>query len=240
MFSAEWSAGDALNYVGAMIGAISTFVLSWVAYKQNEKLQGLEDNNYIASNSCMVLIDKILVTPKASIPVNYELHEEQILKEKDNKDKLPLGYNIEVNLKKVEPSIQAIPSLIYISSCLLFVGDNEVNGVEHDIWAENIRNGFTRTAICESGIAFNCTLMISRDKKEKFEKCVQLKNNTLMIEFEFEIITDKYVMTKGKCRADCVGQNDNGIITWKSTRPIVFFYGHELKDRNKIQVLEGE
>lgn len=46
LLSAEWSAGDALNYVASMFGAISTFVLSIVAYKQNEKLQKLEDNNY--------------------------------------------------------------------------------------------------------------------------------------------------------------------------------------------------
>jgi hypothetical protein len=47
-----------------MVGAISTFILSLVAYKQNEKLQRIEDNNYIASNSCMVLIDKIHIKPK--------------------------------------------------------------------------------------------------------------------------------------------------------------------------------
>ena len=64
LFSADWSAGDALNYVGSMVGAISTFILSLVAYKQNEKLQRIEDNNYIASNSCMVLIDKIHIKPK--------------------------------------------------------------------------------------------------------------------------------------------------------------------------------
>lgn len=29
---AEWTAGDALNYVAAMTGAISTFVLSLIAY----------------------------------------------------------------------------------------------------------------------------------------------------------------------------------------------------------------
>lgn len=30
IFSAEWSVGDALNYVGAMAGSISTFVLRGV------------------------------------------------------------------------------------------------------------------------------------------------------------------------------------------------------------------
>lgn len=56
IFSAEWSAGDALNYVASIVGAISTFILSLIAYRQNEKLQKMEDNNYIAANSCMILI----------------------------------------------------------------------------------------------------------------------------------------------------------------------------------------
>lgn len=79
IFSAEWSAGDALNYVGAMVGSISTFVLSLVAYWQNEKLKEMENNNYIAANSCMVLIDEVQIKPKVSMPVDYELHTEQIL-----------------------------------------------------------------------------------------------------------------------------------------------------------------
>ena len=58
---AEWTAGDALNYVAAMAGAISTFVLSLIAYKKNEKLQQMEDNNYIAANSCMILINQVYV-----------------------------------------------------------------------------------------------------------------------------------------------------------------------------------
>ena len=58
---AEWTAGDALNYVAAMTGAISTFVLSLIAYKKNEKLQQMEDNNYIAANSCMILINQVYV-----------------------------------------------------------------------------------------------------------------------------------------------------------------------------------
>ena len=61
ILKAEWAAGDALNYVAAMTGAISTFVLSLIAYKQNEKLQQMEDHNYIAANSCMILINQVYV-----------------------------------------------------------------------------------------------------------------------------------------------------------------------------------
>lgn len=59
----------------------------------------------------------------------------------------------------------------------------------------------------------------------------------MTIEIEFNIVTDKYVMTKCKCRAYCDYQNNNGVVTWKSRKQMVFFYGHELKNRNEIQVL---
>lgn len=240
IFSAEWSAGDALNYVGSMVGAISTFILSLVAYKQNEKLQRIEDNNYIASNSCMVLIDKIHIKPKASIPINYEWHGEQILSEKDVNDKFPSGYSIKINLKKIDKSMQATPSLIYVSKCTLLVGDNKEGTLESALWTENIRVGYTRAAILETGIAFNCAMLVAKDKQEKFEKDIKAQRNSMTIEIEFNIVTDKYVMTKCKCRAFCDCQNNNGIVAWKSRKPMVFFYGHELKNRNEIQVLGEE
>lgn len=55
----------------------------------------MEDYNYIATNSCMVLIDEIQIKPKADIPINFGLHTEQILMESDNKDELLSGYTIE-------------------------------------------------------------------------------------------------------------------------------------------------
>lgn len=237
IFSAEWSAGDALNYIGTMIGAISTFVLGVVAYKQNEKLQHMEDNSYIAVNSCMVLIDNIQIIPKADIPVNYQLHTEQILKEIDNKDEYPSGYLVEVRLKKIDASVQATPSLIYVSKCSLFVGNDDKKSLESDIWSENIREGYTRTAVLESGIAFNCKLLVSHNKQEKFENDIKAVKNKLTIEIEFDIITDKYVMTKCKCRSYCDYENFGGKVKWKSKDPMVFFYGHELKKRNEIFVL---
>lgn len=236
-FSAEWSAGDALLYAGSMVGAVSTFMLSLVAYKQNEKLQKLEDNNYIAANSCMVLIEEIQIEPRAAIPVNYELHTEQILKEIENTDEYPIGYSMDVKLKKIDVSVPATPSLIYVSKCTLFVGNKEKNTLESNIWSENVRDGYTRVAILESGIAFNCKLLVSRDNQKKFEEDIKAENNRLTVEFEFNIITDKYVMTKCKCRAYCDYQNSSGVITWHSEKPMVFFYGHKMKSRDEIQVL---
>lgn len=147
IFSAEWSAGDALNYVGAMVGSISTFVLSLVAYWQNEKLKEMENNNYIAANSCMVLIDEAQIKPKVSMPVDYELHTEQILQEIDNEHVCPSGYSVEINLKKISESMQATPSLIYVSDCTLFVGDNQT-GIKIASYRKSDNTGYSFFLIC--------------------------------------------------------------------------------------------
>ena len=237
IFSAEWSAGDALNYVGAMAGSISTFVLSLVAFWQNEKLKEMENNSYIAANSCMVLIDEVQIKLNAFMPVNYELHSEQILQESGNKDEYPSGYRVEIKLKKISESVQATPSLIYVSDCMLFVGNHQANTLESTLCLRNVRIGYTRAAILESGIALSCTLLVSRNTQEKFENNIKVENNRLTIEIQFNIITDKNVMTKCKCRACCSSQNSSGSIVWKSEKPMVFFYGHELKGSDEISVL---
>ena len=64
IFSAEWGAGDALNYAASMFGAAGTIILGYVAYKQNDRLQEMEDNNYIANYSSMVLMNNIYIIGK--------------------------------------------------------------------------------------------------------------------------------------------------------------------------------
>lgn len=54
IFSAEWEAGDALNYVASIFGAVGTIILGYVAYKQNDRLQEMENNNYIANYSSKI------------------------------------------------------------------------------------------------------------------------------------------------------------------------------------------
>ena len=61
IFSAEWGAGDALNYTASIFGAVGTIVLGYVAYKQNDRLQEMENNNYIANYSSMILMDSCLL-----------------------------------------------------------------------------------------------------------------------------------------------------------------------------------
>ena len=90
LFAAEWNAGDALNYVASIFGALGTIVLGCVAYKQNDKLQELENNNYIANYSTLILVEEISIEQKIKNPINWEIHSEQIIKDSDLKTIIPL------------------------------------------------------------------------------------------------------------------------------------------------------
>lgn len=230
----NWSVGDALNYIATMIGAICTFVLSMVAYKQNEKLQDMENFSYIANNSCMVLIEELTVETMCKIFTDYDYS--QILIEEENEEKLPSGYKVKVKLKKASKDMFAIPSLIRVEKCTLLIA-NEDGALESALWLKNIRDGYTRAAIFEEGIVFNCDLLVENKKREKFIDAIQKSSSRLTVEIEFDIITDKYVSTKCKSRAYCDCSDNKEKIIWECKDPMVFFYGHELRRKEDIVVL---
>ena len=235
-FTAEWDAGDALAYVGAILGSVSTFILGYVAYKQNEKmqeqnekLQKLEENNYIANFSGMLLIDTIEIDSINNIPCNYDLHDEQILSEEDIEELNSPGFEFTITASKLG---DALPAMIHISSCTIFAGPKENIVALSSI---NIGDHYTRIAIGKTDIRFKMTVLIKSKNKELFDKA--LKNHgEIMSDFEFEIVTDKYVMTKCKCRADCDYKLYSDKISWRCGHPMVFFYGHEMLDKNSIKI----
>ena len=111
IFSAEWKAGDALNYAESIFGAVGTIVLGYVAYKQNDKLQKMEDNNYIANYSSMIILNTISINQvnKVMTRINPDECPEQIIIDSDWKDKTPyLGYKFIFNAKSIENGIPAL------------------------------------------------------------------------------------------------------------------------------------
>lgn len=159
LLSAEWNAGDALNYVAAIASFIGTVVLGYVAYSQNEmlmrqnnKLQDLEENSYIVNNNSMIIIEEIR-----------------------------------------------------ISEC----------------------DKFSRIAIHKDGIVkFGMEFVIDRQKKKKFEEAIKKSACNLVVEIMFQIIANKNVATRCKCRAYLHSEQTGNDITWKSENPMVFYYGN--------------
>lgn len=231
---AEWDAGDALNYVAAIAGAISTFVLGVVAYKQNDKLQYMEENNFIAANSSMLVIDEIKIKPKISIPCYYKIHSEQILIDKENHEKSPSGYSCSLKCSKIG---EAVPAMIHIIDGMLIGGDSNERSMDCCIFMENVfMDKYSRVAIGKDNVQFGFTLIVRKDEQEKFKQAIQKKNNELCLEFNFDIVTDKYVVTKCKCRSYFTYSSYNNDVTWTCKEPMVFFKGHDIIEKSTIKI----
>ena len=123
IFSAEWEAGDALNYAASMFGAVGTIVLGYVAYKQNDKLQKMEDNNYIANFSSTIILKSIYseLVNKKSTRIDPNEHCEQIIKEKDLQENKPyIDYKFTCKAKIIG---DVIPAFIHIKKCDISYSD---------------------------------------------------------------------------------------------------------------------
>lgn len=239
IFSAEWGAGDALNYVASIFGAVGTIILGYVAYKQNDRLQEMENNNYVANYSSMILMDNIYVKQKADIPVNWNIHSEQIIKDSDLKDNMSfVGYKITFSATSIG---NGIPALIHIKDCNIFCRDESKKSMSSHLFGKNYSNLYSRIAIHKDGkIKFGMTYVIDAKKRVEFEDAIKQSNYSVIVEIVFDMITDKGVVTQCKCISDCNGQNCANKITWEDKDPKVFFYGHDIANINELKIAGEE
>lgn len=223
IFSAEWEAGDALNYVASIFGAVGTIILGYVAYKQNDRLQEMENNNYIANYSSMVLMNNIYIKQDADIPVNWEIHSEQMIKDKAwNENISYVGYKFIFNGTSIGNSI---PVLIHIKDCNIFCSDKSNKNMSSHLFGENYSNAYSRIAIHQDGkIKFGMTYVIDAKKRVEFEDAIKQSAYNVIVEIVFDIVTDKGVVTQCKCISDCYGKNCANQITWEDKDPKVFFF----------------
>ena len=234
IFSAEWEAGDALNYVASIFGALGTIILGYVAYKQNDRLQEMEKNNYIANYSSMILMESIYIRSKAEIPLNWDIHSEQIIEDSDCNDNIPyVGYKFTFKAKSIGNSI---PVLIDIKKCNIIYKDKSKNGNEF-LFGNQYSDSYSRIAINQDEeIKFGMTYVINVKKRDAFEHALRQSTYNVSLEIVFDIITDQGVVTQCKCISDCYGQNNADQIIWQDTDPKVFFYGHAMVNLNALRI----
>ena len=239
IFSAEWEAGDALNYVASIFGAVGTIILGYVAYKQNDRLQEMENNNYIANYSSMVLMNNIYIKQDADIPVNWEIHSEQMIKDKAwNENISYVGYKFIFNGTSIGNSI---PVLIHIKDCNIFCSDKSNKNMSSHLFGENYSNAYSRIAIHQDGkIKFGMTYVIDAENRVEFEDAIKQSAYNVIVEIVFDIVTDKGVVTQCKCISDCYGKNCANQITWEDKDPKVFFFGHNMTNINELKIAGEE
>lgn len=231
LFSAEWNAGDALNYVASIFGALGTIVLGCVAYKQNDKLQELENNNYIANYSTLILVEEISIEQKIKNPINWEIHSEQIIKDSDLKTIIPgkyVGYILHFKAKYIGNST---PALLHIKDFMFFYGEGGY------LLGKNCRDHYSKIAIYKDNtIGFDITYIADLGKGKEIANIFKQEVHKTFLEVQFNILTDKNVITKCKCRFRGCREDRKDKMIWKDTDPMVFFNGHSLAKKNSIKI----
>lgn len=234
-WAAEWGAGDALNYVASILSAAGTIILGYIAYKQNDRLQNLENNNYIANYSSMILMNEIRIKQEVTVPVNWPIHSEQIVVDDALEEASShVGYKFEFTASSMG---NHTPALVHIQECSIFCSDENGKATKGHLFGKNYSDVYSRVAIHKDGkIKFEMTYVINTDRRSDFEEAIKQNSYSVMVEVAFNIITDKNVITKCKCRAKCYGDNCTNQITWKDEDSMVFFYGHSIANANRIKV----
>lgn len=237
IFSAEWEAGDALNYAASMFGAVGTIVLGYVAYKQNDKLQKMEDNNYIANFSSTIILKSIYseLVNKKSTRIDPNEHCEQIIKEKDLQENKPyIDYKFTCRAKIIG---DVIPAFIHIKKCDISYSDETKTNMDDSIYGVNLLDNYSRLAIYNQDCAmFEITYLINCDKRDKFEKLFEHDKCTVIVEIEFDVVSIKNVLTKFKCRAYCKAKRECNEIKWSDDKPQLFFYGHDIVKLKDLKI----
>lgn len=241
IFSAEWEAGDALNYVASIFGAVGTIILGYVAYKQNDRLQEMENNNYIANYSSMIVLNTIYINQvnKVMTRINPDEHPEQIIIDCDWEDKTKYaGYSFAFNASSVGNNI---PALIHIKDCNIFCSDESNKNMSSHLFGKNYSNVYSRIAIHQNeNIKFGMTYVIDEKKRVEFENAIKQSAYSVVVEIVFDIVTDKSVITQCKCISHCDGKNCANQITWEDKDPKVFFYGHNIVSINELKIAGEE
>lgn len=232
-----WTGADVLSFYGALIGAVGTIVLGIVAWKQNVRLLKIEENAFIAENTCSAIVSSVAVKKVNQNACNLNLHVEQIVSTRTAL--LTSCYSsIEFELKL--KMLNNIPVLVHISDLLVFSFiNNEEDSKFNILRAKESKDDYSRIAVGENYCGFNCTILLSKDEKDKLLESILDKKSEMLMEIYFSIITDKMVASNYKCRVKlkyAERQNNSNVnfIVDDENQPICFWYGNEAVEKENI------
>ena len=206
VLAAEWSAGDALGYVGGTLAFIGAMFLGWNTWKQNRDLQNRQDDSFIAENSCMALIDKVEFKGFSQKCVNFDCHSEAIAVT-DISDASVQDYGTfecEILLHPTKKS----PVVVRVLNAFLLVGNHPLNFGKYD-------ECYTRMAIGKNGSRFNLTFAEKYGEKFVDNVAFYTKDNVFFLP---EISRWSFVMENAK-QDDIALKIDTALYTIEKANP---------------------
>lgn len=235
-----WSGADVLSFYGALIGAIGTIILGIVAWRQNERLLRLEENNFAAENACSAIVKNVMVRKINQNACNLNLHVEQIVATEESMlidycSSIEFGFELEM--------LNNIPVLVYISDLLVFSNSGHKNGQFSVLSAKGLKCEYSRIAVGKDYCAFNCTILLTKNEKDKLVKSIQCEGSKMLMEISFCIVTDNMIASNYKCRVKLKSaeSDNNSNINFNiddGNSPLCFWYGNKVIDKEEICIKE--
>lgn len=204
IFAARWDAADALNYIATSLAFIGTFFLGLVAWKQNNDLQKIETNTFIANNSCEDFLDSIRLKNLNQIACNLDTeHEESIVAEEGIQGCNYGSLQIEMSFKRKS----GYSTQVRVNDMVIFVCDETTT---IDIWTKRYDDTFNKIAITEDHNRFNVTVLLKPETKKKIIDHLN-DNCKIMMDINIELVSASYVSTKLKCRGEFIKSNTDNL-----------------------------
>lgn len=183
---------------------IGTFFLGLVAWKQNNDLQKIETNTFIANNSCEVFLDSIRLKNLNQIACNLDTeHEESIVAEEGIQGCNYGSLQIEMSFKRKS----GYSTQVRVNDMVIFVCDETTT---IDIWTKRYDDTFNKIAITEDHNRFNVTVLLKPETKKKIIDHLN-DNCKIMMDINIELVSASYVSTKLKCRGEFIKSNTDNL-----------------------------
>lgn len=227
-WEAEWSAGDALGYVGGTLAFIGAMFLGWNTWKQNRDLQKRQDDSFIAENSCMALIDKVEFKCFSQKCVNFDYHSEAIAVANISVASVRDYGTFECEIL-LHPTKNA-PVVVRVLNAFLLVDNHPLDFGKYD-------DCFTRMAIGKNGSRFNLTLVMSPDDKRLVAPFIQDGRCDITLEAQIELVSDRYVSTILKCRSTFKPKQCPDGLKYSSDEDatMCFWYGNRIVEPSSLK-----
>ena len=232
ILAARWNAAEALNYTAGALAFLGTMFLGWVSWCQNNQLQRIETNSFIAQNSCMVLLKSISFKGLEQIVINLDTeHIEPIVIEKALNESNYGSFSMNILMKRLD----SYAAFVRVDSLTMFIGEQ---GVSAYVFAKAYDDCYSRVAISEDTDGFQLTVLLKPDTKKKIIDALQQKCE-IMVEIIVELVTANYVWTRIKCRGsfskDTVSEEISNSFSLKDQAPLCFWLGNGITDSKNIK-----
>lgn len=197
ILDATWEAGDLISFAG-------TIVLGFVAWQQNARLLKVEEDTYVNGNGCIAHIESVEFMDSVD-----EGYEKQVLIARSILDSTigsePKSGDI---VLKIELSVQEhYVTLAHVKSIDITLNAKN-STLDRKLWiikASALIESYVRVGIGKETVSFLVVIRAQQDEAESFFN--ELKRNqarvqdSLNIDIDLQLVTQKNVMTKMKCQA---------------------------------------